>query len=70
MEIEAETVKISREIEVYVLMHRYGPDYWFPTGQMVTDGKPKAPLNLPDTITAWRWVKVSGLPIEVPDWEV
>lgn len=55
-------------IDVYILMVRYGADYWSPLGAYRTaEEAQKAQTGQYHGVDAWRIVKVSDMPVGVPD---
>lgn len=71
--VESETVKAPRTGDFYVVMVRYGADYWaaHSTHRELDDARNTGagcdPLNGQE---AWRIVHVKGLPLGVPEGEV
>lgn len=64
--LEAEPVTPKATTEVFVVMKRYSNDFWsaFTTSKTLEDAQRSAGIDA--TCQAWKIVKVSGLPIDVP----
>ena len=70
--IEAETVKAPQTADFYIVMIRYGSDYWaaHTTHRELDDARKTGAGCLGTGQEAWRIVHVKGLPVGVPDREV
>lgn len=71
--LDAEPVKAPTTADFYVLMVRYGNDFWnaHTTHRDIDDArKTGASCSAVIGQTAWRIVRVTGLPVSVPDGEV
>ncbi len=64
--IEAVFVEPKTTVEVFVVMNRYGDDYWSAcTSWKTIEDAQRAAATTDGSIQAWKIVKVSGLPIAV-----
>jgi len=71
--VEAETVRANRTTDVYVLMVRYGPDFWaahMTHRDLETATKQAAGVSTECGQDEWRIVCVRGLPVGVASGEV
>lgn len=71
--LDAEPVKAPTTADFYIVLVRYGDDFWsaHTTHRDLDDArKTEAGCGQVAGQTAWRIVRVSGLPIRVPDDEV
>lgn len=68
--IEAVPVLSKNTIDVFVVMVRYYGDYWSAFGTYKSLEEAQIHVTNVAGMTAWKIVKVSGLPIEVLDGEV
>ena len=64
--LESTLVAPKTTTEVFVVMNRYGDDYWgaSTTWKTLEDAQ-KSAMADGVTVQAWKIVKVSGLPVEV-----
>jgi hypothetical protein len=68
--IESQAVVAPRVVDRYLLLVRYGVDYWSASGSAhaTAEAAAKAAANDPN-ITPWRIVVVRDLPVERPTGE-
>jgi len=72
-ELDAEAMKAPTTADFYIVLVRYGDDFWsaHTTHRNIDDArKTAAGCNQAAGQTAWRIVRVAGLPVSVPDGEV
>jgi S-adenosylhomocysteine hydrolase len=63
--IEAIHVAPKTTTEVFVMMNRYGDDYWSACTTYKTLEDAQRSVMTSETVQAWKIVKVSGLPVDV-----
>ena len=64
--LEATHVAPKTTMDVFVVMNRYGDDYWCASATWTTlEDAQKSAMADGVTVQAWKIVKVSGLPAEV-----
>jgi hypothetical protein len=71
--LDAEPAKAPTTTDIYILVVRYGDDFWSArsTHRNIDDArKTGAGCNHEAGQTAWRIVRVTGLPVSVADGEV
>lgn len=70
--VASESISVPECVEVYVLMVRYGSDYWaaHSTHQDVNSARDSAGALSGSWPPVWRIVRVSGLPVDVPEGKV
>lgn len=68
--LPSEAVPLERTVDRYVLMTRYGDDYWtaMQAGETMSDMRALI-ASLGVGVTAYRVIRVRGLPVEVPNSE-
>lgn len=65
--ITAEPVKVPTTVDVYVLMYRFGTDSWCASGYKGTIDELRRHAENDVFVSAWKIVKVCGLPIELKE---
>ena len=68
--ITAEPVKAQTTMDVYVVLFRYGNDYWGTGCAYKTLDEAQRNASLAAGVDAWRIVKACGLPMGVNEGEV
>jgi hypothetical protein len=63
--LEAVHVEPKATTEVFVVMYRYGDDYWSACATRRTLEDAQRSVGVNASIQAWKIVKVSGLPVNV-----
>ena len=63
--LDASTVTFPEKVDVFVIMYRSGGTYWFPVGAFNSAKSALSNVQSTGDITAYRVVKVSGLPTEM-----
>lgn len=70
IDIEVATrLQARRTTSVFVLMQRFGNDYWCAGQSHSTPEAASSAAKIGNGITAWRIVRVDNLPISVEDGE-
>ena len=69
-QITAEIVQAPATVDVYVLMCRYSEKHWSALSTYASAESAAEYANTIKNITAWRIIKVSGLPINIPGGQV
>jgi len=67
--IEAIHVSPIKTADVFIVMKRYGADYWGATVTCPSLAEAQRFMGVGEAVTAWKIVKVSGLLVEVPPGE-
>jgi hypothetical protein len=67
--LEATHAAPKTTTDVFVVMNRYGDDYWSACSTWKTLEDAQRSVGTDATIQAWKIVKVSGLPVSVHDGE-
>ena len=67
--LEATHVAPKTTTDVFVVMNRYGDDYWSACTTWKTLEDAQRSVGVGETIQTWKIVKVSGLPVSVHDGE-
>ena len=69
-DIEVATrVQAMRTTSVFILMQRFGNDYWCPGMSFSTLEGASTAAKIGDGITAWRIVRVDNLPVSLEEGE-
>ena len=68
--LEATHAAPKTTTDVFIVMNRYGDDYWSACTTWKTLEDAQRSVMTSDTVQAWKIVKVSGLPVDVHAGEV
>ncbi len=64
--LEAEFATPKTTVDVFVVMNRFGDNYWCASTTYYTLEDAQRSAGVDESIQAWKIVKVSGLPVNVP----